>query len=198
MKKNFLIIIFSLLILILNEEYDLISGHSINIFTINSGITYKFYIEAEYKDDVKIEITSATNFSSDQEIYFYQYSERDSREPLYFSSYRPCYNICSDIYSVSDTRTTYVAFEIIPKKTMPLVVVKATVYDTTDNKILILLLIYFIVPFVCGTIIVILLIRLCCSYLKEDDKMDNPPNQEPNQPLNSNNTSQNIQNDSVL
>ena len=38
-----------------------------------------------------------------------QYSERDSREPLHFSTYRPCYNIsiCLDIYSISDTRTTY-------------------------------------------------------------------------------------------
>ena len=173
MKINyFIIIIFSYIGLILNKEYDLISGQSLNLTTLDYGITYKFFIEAKYEQKVQVSMHSASNFSIEQKIYYYEYLDRIA---LFFlnneTSYARPYNstIYFNNYEITKNITKYVAFEITPDIQMLSVEITATVFDTMKKQIKDFFSSFFIailiVPISVCVGIILIVICLCNSCI---------------------------------
>lgn len=209
MKIYFLIFTFSLIGLILNNEYDLTSEKSQTFAALYYGTTYKFYIKCEYGEKVLVNITSTTNFTKNQEIYFYEYSDRTSRYSLNSKTTYPESNNCTEYikkYEPSNNKTQYVAFEITPKISMSLVEISAKVSNTAikviSNFLLTLFIIIISIPILICIIIFIIIFCVCRPSKKTNGIVynNNDPNQYPNQALYpSNNTqyypsSQNFQN----
>ena len=191
MKRNLLIIIFSIIGLSINTDYDLTSGVSKSFTSLYSGSTYKFYIKAEVGQSVYFTISSSDQYlPSSQKIYFYEYSTRYSYSYEYYtSSYTSSYS-----YSFSKTiypsySTTYVAMEITPESTISNVVIKATVsgtssksdIDTAVGLVGLSLLAVILVPILVCICIIVIIVCVCCRkrdnvvYINNPATNPNPP-----------------------
>jgi hypothetical protein len=126
MKLCFLIIILSLIVSIINSdyEYNLTSGYSQFLGTLDKSKSYKFYISALYRHNLYIEFKKTDSTStSHQFIYIYEYSNRNSTIPIGWTSnnylsYSSSTNSYSYLYLVSYPTCKYLAFEIKPLYTM--------------------------------------------------------------------------------
>ena len=126
MKLCFLIIILSLIVSIINSdyEYNLTSGYSQFLGTLDKSKSYKFYISALYRHNLYIEFKKTDSTStSHQFIYIYEYSNRNSTTPIGWTdnnylSYSSSTNTYSYLYLVSYPTCKYLAFEIKPLYTM--------------------------------------------------------------------------------
>ena len=109
MKLRFLIIILSLIISIINSDYEyyLTSGSSQFLGTLDKSKSYKFYISALYRHNLYIEFRKSDSTStSHQFIYIYEYSNRNSTIPIGWTSnnylsYSSSTNSYSYLYLVS-------------------------------------------------------------------------------------------------
>ena len=192
MKKNFLIIILSIIGLSINYEYDLSSGVS-RSFNLSSSYTYKFYIKAEIGQTVVFTISKSDEYlPSSQKIDFYEYSTRNSYSYEYHTSGYTSYHS----YSFSKTiypsySTTYVAMEIDPDSTISNVVIKATVSGTSskqdiDNAVGLAglsLLAVILIPILVCICITVAIICVCCRKRDNVVYINNPATNPPVQPL---------------
>ena len=195
MKRNFLIIILSIIGLSINTEevYDLKSGVSKNFTSLYSTSTYKFYINAEVGQNVKFTIsTSGSYLPSYQYIYFYEYSSRYSSSYVDFTTDHTSSSSYSSTYSKTiypSYSTTYVAMKIDPDSTISNVVIKATVSGTSskqdiDNAVGLVglsLLAVILIPILVCICITVAIICVCCRkrdnvvYINNPATNPNPP-----------------------
>ena len=145
MKLCFLIIILSFIGLILNSdfEYDLKSGSSKFLGTLEKSKTYKFYISSLYRQNVYIVFRKSDSSStSGQTINIYEYPDRNSTSPAGWTSwnelsYSSSTNSYSFLYMAQYSTCKYLAFEIKPLYSMYSTYVEATFiykYDLTSGS----------------------------------------------------------------
>lgn len=142
MKLYFLIIILSFIGPILNSdyEYDLMSGKSKFVDTLDKKKSYKFYISAIYNHKVYIKFTKSDSSSTSYEsIKIYEYGDRNGTRLIGWTSYNylsysSSTNSYSYTYLVFYEGCKYLAFEIHPLYSMYSAYVEATFiyeYDLT-------------------------------------------------------------------
>ena len=142
MKLCFLIIILLLIGSIINSdyEYNITSGSSLFVGTLDKSKSYKFYISALYNHNLYIEFRKRDSSSTThQSISIYEYSKRNSTLPIGWTSYNylsysNSENYYSYLYLVSYPTCKYLAFEIKPLYSMVSTYVEATYvyeYDLT-------------------------------------------------------------------
>ena len=193
MKKNFLIIILSIIGLSINYEYDLSSGVS-RSFNLSSSYTYKFYIKAEIGQTVVFTISKSDDYlPSSQKIYFYEYSSRNPKSYDYHSYSYPSYHSNSfskTIYPLSYS-TTYIAMEITPDSTISNVEIKATVSGTSSKQDIdkavglvgLSLLAVILIPILVCICITVAIICVCCRKRDNNVVYINNPATNPNPPV---------------
>ena len=121
-------------------EYDLNNGSSKYFPALLRGSTYKFYTPAKYPQILYIELFNfdSSSFFDKGDISFtlYEYSNRNSTTSLVYwgtyMSYNSTTNSYLFSYSISDTSSTFLAFEISPYYyEMESIYIKATVISPT-------------------------------------------------------------------
>ena len=194
MKKNFLIIILSIIGLSINYEYDLSSGVSRSFTSLSSSYTYKFYIKAEIGQTVVFTISTSDQYlPSSQKIDFYEYSTRNSYSYEYHTfDYTSSYSYSFSKTILPSYSTTYVAMEIKPDSTISNVVIKATVsgtsskseLDTAAGLVGLSLLAVILVPIIVCICIVVIIVCVCCRKRDNVVYINNPAtNPNPNPPV---------------
>ena len=176
--------------------YDLTSRKSANLEFLSSEEIARFYISATYNQTINIKFTqenSGNSYSQTQKINIYEFPNKTSLEELryvefylYYNSKKKCF---THSYTVYDTSTTFVAFELKPDFSMNEVIVKATIGsfddetddktdDETTNILAIILPILFVI---CVVAIVIFVYKK--NHRKNDNQLQNLTLKTTNQPL---------------
>ena len=143
MKNFFMIIELILIYLVLNKEYDFISGISQNITNLKSGEEYYFYIKAINYQNVNIKLYINSNSNPFQLLQFYEYINRTNNYSSYNRYYRSNINYyikCNEIegfdyYTVLYPNTSYVAYKLLLSYDIDFLVVNIEVKGETYNLI---------------------------------------------------------------
>ena len=143
MKNFFMIIELTLIYLVLNKEYDFISGISQNITNLKSGEEYYFYIKAINYQIVNIKLYINSNSSPFQLLQFYEYINRTNNYSSYNRYYHSNINYyikCNEIegfdyYTVLYPNTNYVAYKLLLSYDIDFLVVNIEVKGETYNLI---------------------------------------------------------------
>ena len=170
-------------------EYDLTGSKSVKLGYLSSGEIARFYISATYNQTINIKFTQENSVNpnfQNHKINIYEFPNRTSLEELryveLYLSYNSKKNSLTQSYTVYDTSTTFVAFELISSFSMNEVTVKASIGSFDDEtKINLAIIILPILFVICVVAIIIFIYKK--NHKKNDNQLQNLKNKTNTQPL---------------
>ena len=186
MKISFLIIILIVIVSINSYDYNLVSGFTQDLGTLNSGTTYSFYLEAKSGQDVEVVFTTTSTGSQTNYLIFYAYidgqsSYADKETFILRTNGTTLHTKINLNYVEVDNESKlikYLSFTFTPAYTMYNTRVLATVtgasYEEVFTTLGIGVIMIILLPIICCITCIIIIICCCCKATSPTVYYQNP------------------------